>query len=209
MPCAGPTNACWWRCRGARTVWPFGTCSLLSGIGLMACTSAWGSTAIPTPHWPMLVSSPNRSGPHSSRSISVRSSATRFRWPPTRQEGCRVRPAGCPNVTCSIGPQSNGVTLQWPQGTTSTMRRPCCSGTSCGGRSSISAASCRYFPTAMAFPERSSRFLRCAAPLPQAVGDTADHDAHGDVLGRCRSCDVPTDNEVCAFCRLVDRVTVR
>ncbi len=52
-------------------------------------------------------------------------------------------------------------------------------------------------------------FLRRAAPLLQADGDTADHDAHGDVLGRCRSCDVPTDNEVCAFCRLVDRVTVR
>jgi tRNA(Ile)-lysidine synthase TilS/MesJ len=27
--------------------------------------------------------------------------------------------------------------------------------------------------------------------------------------GRCRSCDGPTDSEVCAFCRLVDRVAVR
>ncbi len=52
-------------------------------------------------------------------------------------------------------------------------------------------------------------FLRRMAPLLEAEVDTGDHDAHGDVIGRCRSCDGPTDNEVRALCRLVDRVTVR
>jgi tRNA(Ile)-lysidine synthase TilS/MesJ len=57
-------------------------------------------------------------------------------------------------------------------------------------------------------------FLRRMAPLLTAEDDHLDDDgrsgtAGADVIGRCRSCDGPTDNEVCAFCRLVDRVTVR
>lgn len=57
-------------------------------------------------------------------------------------------------------------------------------------------------------------FLRRMAPLlahgDDPPGDNGRvHMTGGDVLGRCRNCGGPTDNDVCAFCVLVDRVSVR
>jgi uncharacterized protein (TIGR00269 family) len=57
-------------------------------------------------------------------------------------------------------------------------------------------------------------FLRRMAPLLAAGDDNLEDDGRSgidgaDVIGRCRSCDGPTDKQVCAFCRLLDRVTVR
>jgi tRNA(Ile)-lysidine synthase TilS/MesJ len=56
-------------------------------------------------------------------------------------------------------------------------------------------------------------FLRRAAPLLAAGDDQLDDGgpsgaSGGDVIGRCRDCGGPTDHDVCAFCRLVDRVGV-
>ena len=44
------------------------------------------------------------------------------------------------------------------------------------------------------------RFLAQAAPLFQATGD----ELRGH-LGACQTCGTPTPNDVCAFCRLVER----
>lgn len=49
-------------------------------------------------------------------------------------------------------------------------------------------------------------FLKRVAPLLAASGD-ADDDATGGVLVRCTRCGSPSESELCAFCRLVERAT--